>query len=67
MLFHMLDLSVFVYFYELFMAFFYYVLIIVVSFMVQIMNEVGKGLFIASHTLICTCMILKLYTRVSSL
>ena len=49
------------------MAFSYYVLIIVVSFMVQIMNEVGKGLFIPLHTLTCICMTLKLYTRVPSL
>ena len=55
-LFHMLDLSVFVYFCDLFMASFYSVLIIVVSFMIQIMNEIGKGLFIPSHTFTCIFM-----------
>ena len=61
MLFHMLDLFVFVYFCDLFMASFYYVLIIVLSFMVRIMNGVGKGLFIPSHTLTLTriCMTFK--------
>ena len=52
---------------DLIMASLYYVLIIVVSFMVQIMNGVDKGLFIPSYTLTCICMTSKLYTRVSSL
>ena len=56
MLFHMLNLSVFVYFCDLFMAFFYYVLIFVLSFMVRIMNGVVQGVFIPSHTLTCIFM-----------
>ena len=56
---HMLDLSVFVYFCDLFLASFYYVLIIVLSFIVRIMNGVGKGLFIPSHTHTRICMTFK--------
>ena len=43
---------------DLFMTPSYYVLIIVVSFMVRIMNGVGKGLFIPLHTLTRICMTL---------